>query len=140
MLKRVKEYKKINAERIKEQARKRYNTPEGRKVSVTRTNNYRAKKKQLLNDLTVEQWNECLNYFNHSCAYCGEQHESLEQEHFISVSKGGAFTKTNIVTACRSCNASKYNQDFFEWFKQQEYYSIEREKRILSYLGREIKK
>lgn len=135
----IKRYRKVNRDRDREQARKWYNTERGRKLSMTKTNSYRAKKKRLLNDLTVKQWNECLKYFNNTCAYCGEHHEVLEQEHFIPVSKGGPFTKKNIVPACRGCNASKLNQDFFEWYPRQNYYSIERELKILSYLGREVK-
>lgn len=135
----IKQYRIENRERDREQLRKWYNTERGRKISMTRTNVYRAKKKMLLNDFTVEQWDECLKHFNNTCAYCGEHHEVLEQEHFIPVSKGGPFTKENIVPACRNCNASKLNQDFFEWYPKQNYYSIERENKILSYLGREVK-
>jgi len=135
----IKQYRIENRERDREQQRKWYNTDRGRKLSMTKTNAYRAKKKQLQNDLTAEQWNDCLKYFNNTCAYCGEWHEVLEQEHFVPVSKDGAFTKSNIIPSCRSCNASKLNRDFFEWYPKQNYYSIERENKILSYLGREVK-
>lgn len=135
----IKIYRKVNRERDRKQHRKWYSTERGRKLSMTKTNAYRAKKKQLPNDFTADQWSECLEYFNHSCAYCGEHNELLEQEHFVPVSKGGPFTKKNIVPACRSCNGSKLNQDFFKWYPKQNYYSIERENKILSYLGREVK-
>lgn len=130
----IKQYRKINRNRDREQSRKWYNTERGRKLSMTKTNAYRAKKKQLPNSFTAEQWAECLEYFNHSCAYCGEHYEVLEQEHFIPVSKGGEFTKNNIVPSCRSCNASKLNHDFSEWYPKQKFYSSEREMIIKEYL------
>jgi 5-methylcytosine-specific restriction endonuclease McrA len=43
------------------------------------------------------------------CQYCGEQHLSrdLTFDHVVPRSKGGRTTWTNIVTACRPCNARK---------------------------------
>lgn len=45
----------------------------------------------------------------HMCAYCGSvlHDKSLELEHVIPKSKGGKTTWTNIVSACRQCNAKK---------------------------------
>jgi len=45
----------------------------------------------------------------HMCAYCGSvlHDKSLELEHVIPRSKGGATSWTNIVSACRTCNAKK---------------------------------
>ena len=135
----IQQYRKDNRERDREQQRKWYNTEKGRKLSITKNNKRRAKIKQLPNDLTAEQWNECLEHFGNNCAYCGMYQEKLEQEHFVPISKGGAFTKSNIVPSCRNCNASKINRDFFEWYKKQDYYSFERELKILKYLGRDEK-
>lgn len=42
------------------------------------------------------------------CRYCGAT-ESLEVDHVIPLSMGGANTLQNLVVACRSCNASKGN-------------------------------
>ena len=75
-------------------------------------------------------------YFNNSCAYCGAKCE-LEQEHFIPVTKGGEYTKNNIITACRSCNASKGNRDFDEWYKNKDFYNKDRENKIKQYLMEE---
>lgn len=132
---RVKLYKRKNRERERILERKRYRTEEGRKKAQMRHNNYLAKKNALLNDFTLEEWKECTNHFNTQCAYCGCIGVTLEQEHFIPVSKNGAFTKSNILPACRSCNASKRDCDFFEWYPKQEFYSKERKHQILKYLG-----
>lgn len=133
----IKRYRKINRDRDKEAARKWYRTERGRSLSITRTNQRRAKIKKLRNDFTAKQWSECLNHFEYNCAYCGKHYELLEQEHFVPVSKNGHFTKSNIVPACKSCNTSKSNKSFFDWYPKQKHYSIERENKILSYLGRD---
>lgn len=45
----------------------------------------------------------------HTCAYCGQRfpERELEMEHIYPVSRGGADTWMNLVTACRPCNDRK---------------------------------
>ena len=93
----------------------------------------RARTAGLLSSFTSNQWQQCLTYFNHQCAYCGST-ESLEQEHVIPVSRGGHYTPDNIIPACRSCNASKNNKIMQDWFTQHENYSVERMANILKYV------
>lgn len=66
-----------------------------------------------INDFTAEQWQIILNTFQHCCAYCGRSEtqlgKALEQDHVTPLSKGGNHTASNIVPACRSCNAKKHN-------------------------------
>ena len=133
---RIKKYRKDNFDRDKEKAREWMNTPRGRSLTRLRVNVYRSKKRSLEHSLTVAEWDECISYFSNRCAYCGKE-EKLEQEHFIPVTKDGPLTKGNIVTACRACNASKSNHDFKEWYHQKSFYSRDRERKILEYLGNE---
>lgn len=93
-----------------------------------------ARKRNLIDSFTVEQWEHCLSVFNHSCSYCGSK-EYLQQEHFVPVSKDGEYTAKNIIPACRSCNIKKRDKNFFEWYIEQPFYSKQREKNILKYLG-----
>lgn len=73
--------------------------------------------------MTQEQWIDTLKYFDNSCAYCGmsnEDHiiifnENLHQEHIIAVTKGGSYTKSNIIPACRRCNSSKGNKSLLHF-------------------------
>lgn len=100
---------------------------------------YRSKKKELPHELTVDEWEACKEYFNHCCAYCGK-HESelehtIEQDHFIPVSKQGSYTADNIVPACRSCNASKLDNYFEKWYREQPFYDKKREEKILVYIS-----
>jgi len=134
---RVKLYKKNNCEHEKELARKRYRTEEGRKKAQMRRNSYISKKNSLINDLTLEEWNKCLIHFNNQCSYCECENGTLEQDHFIPVTKNGAYSKNNILPACRSCNASKSNHDFLKWYQNQLFYSRTRKQIILDYIGNE---
>jgi len=84
--------------------------------------------------LTLNQWKQIKEDFNYQCAYCGKHLENLTQDHFIALENGGEYTKENIIPACMSCNTSKRDKDFFEWYPQQDFYSKEREKRILEHL------
>lgn len=45
---------------------------------------------------------------NNECQYCGTKRE-LTLDHVIPSSKGGQHTWTNLVTACKKCNAKKGN-------------------------------
>lgn len=92
-----------------------------------------ALKKQLPNTLTLEEWESIKAEFDYCCAYCGKKVD-LTQEHFIPLSKGGEYTKENIIPACLSCNASKNNRDFLKWYKKRSFYSEERETFVLNYL------
>jgi len=99
----------------------------------------KARIKRLPATLTPEQWMKIKIDFGNSCCYCGK-HESeidhpIEQEHFIPLFHGGEYTHDNIIPSCKSCNSSKNNKDFFEWYPGRPYYSKQREQKILAYLN-----
>lgn len=79
------------------------------------------------------EWDETKFYFGYECSYCGNS-DKLTFDHFIPLSKGGAFAKNNILPACTRCNSSKHNHDFNDWYKKQEYYDRERENKIYAFL------
>lgn len=93
----------------------------------------RIQAKEVKSDFTRKEWKACKEYFNNSCAYCGKKLSSLTQDHFIPLSKGGAYTKENILPVCRTCNSSKHNTDFYEWYLKSEQFSKERLEKIESY-------
>ena len=94
----------------------------------------RSLKIKLETSFTNNQWEKCKKYFNNKCAYCGKEKE-LTQDHFVPLSKHGEYTKNNIVPACKSCNSRKHNKNFFEWYPRQEFYTKQRELKILQYLN-----
>jgi 5-methylcytosine-specific restriction endonuclease McrA len=71
----------------------------------------RARESRTKNTLTVKEWEILLEWYNHSCAYCGKHKSSfngvLHREHVIPVSRGGETSKDNIVPACGFCNSKK---------------------------------
>ena len=96
--------------------------------------NRRAIKLLLPSTFTVKQWKDCKLYFSNKCCYCGKD-LPLVQEHFIALSKGGEYTTNNIVPSCQSCNSSKGNKDFNNWYPKYKHYAKKREKFILEYLN-----
>ena len=77
--------------------------------------NQRAKQAGARHDLTMEEWLETLEYFDHKCAYCGRDYEVIE--HYLPVSVAGT-TVSNCIPACLRCNAMKdaknHNLSFYQ--------------------------
>lgn len=119
-----------------------FSTERGKEIQRAALNRRRSRLKALPYDFTIRQWENAKKFFNYQCAYCGmteEEHyekfnEQLHQEHFIAATNGGAYSKDNIIPACRSCNGGKKNKDFFEWYPQQQFYDQKKEKKILKYI------
>ena len=93
-----------------------------------------ALKRSLPATLTPEEWDETLLEFDFKCAYCGTK-GFMTQDHVIPVSAGGGYIKENIVPACETCNASKQASPVVEWFKRQEFFSLERLEKIKAFTG-----
>lgn len=70
------------------------------------------------NDLDTEQWAALQTAWD-GCAYCGLQSESLQRDCVLAISRGGRYTLTNVVPACRSCNASKCNEEVTTWMRRK---------------------
>jgi len=94
---------------------------------------YRATKFLLPSNLTTKQWENIKLHFNNKCCYCNKE-LPLAQEHFLAVTKGGDYTLNNIIPSCQSCNSSKGNRNFFEWYPNNKSYNKKREKYILEFL------
>jgi len=70
-------------------------------------------------DLTDEQW-AVMRALWDGCAYCGTQPtETMQRECVLALSRGGRYTLNNIVPACRSCNASKCNDEVTSWMRRK---------------------
>jgi 5-methylcytosine-specific restriction endonuclease McrA len=80
--------------------------------------------------LTVDEWEALKVEFNNCCAYCGRK-EKLTQDHIMPISKGGTYSKGNIVPACGKCNSSKNNKGLEDWYKGQDFFNNERLQSIL---------
>jgi hypothetical protein len=122
-----------NWKKFKQICRRWKQSERGRLLDVWQHQRRKEIMEQLPYTFTEEEWQDCLKYFNYSCAYCGSK-KNIQQDHFISIMNDGPYTKDNMVVACGFCNPSKSDSDFFEWYPKQKFYNQEREKMILEYL------
>jgi hypothetical protein len=96
-------------------------------------------------DITKEEWDACLNYFNHCCVYCGmseEEHRKkyCEKLHKDHVDDKGYNDVRNAAPACKSCNSHKHMEDFELWFREQSFFSEEKLEKIKWWITEEYKK
>jgi 5-methylcytosine-specific restriction endonuclease McrA len=69
-------------------------------------------------DLSAEQWDALRSAWG-GCAYCGVADQPLQRDCVLALSRGGRYTLENIVPACRSCNASKCNDEVTGWLRRK---------------------
>lgn len=93
----------------------------------------KAREKKAESSYTQKDWVETKENFNNSCAYCGATHKALAQDHVKPLTKGGDYTKKNIVPACRNCNSSKSDSDMEKWFTKKTFFNIGRLNKIASW-------
>lgn len=130
--KRRNRYYEANKERYSEYQRQWSNANRDIKNSLNQRR--KARKRKLPATLTPEQWESTKQHFGNKCAYCGKE-LPLEQDHFMPLSKGGEYALSNIIPSCKSCNCSKQDKVFFEWYPTFKHYSKARETKILKYLN-----
>ena len=131
--KRHREFYHENKEEVTKRWREYYKSPKGQIASKRASHKRREAEKGSLSTLTSSQWKECKKHFNNCCAYCGNENK-MTMDHFHPVSKGGELTVKNVLPTCPSCNYSKRDKDFFDWYPSQPFYSKQRERKILKYL------
>lgn len=71
---------------------------------------------RVTHDLTDEQWTAIQAAWS-GCAYCGAMGVPLQRDCVLPISAGGRYTRSNVVPACRSCNASKCNAEVTAWLR-----------------------
>ena len=74
--------------------------------------------KQVEHDLTDEQWDALRDAWS-GCAYCGVADVAMQRDCVQALSRGGRYTLDNIVPTCRSCNASKCNDEVTGWLRRK---------------------
>ena len=96
-------------------------------------------------DYGLNDWRDAMLHFHGECAYCGRPEgrakaDKFDREHFVPLSRGGRTERSNIGPACRKCNRGRGNKPLFEWFREQPFWSREREQRIVKWIGEEAAK
>ncbi len=71
------------------------------------------------NDLSDQQWAAIKLAWDGCCAYCGTPDDAVQKDCLLALSRGGRYTLDNIVPACRSCNASKCNDEVTGWLRRK---------------------
>ena len=69
-------------------------------------------------DLTADEWAALVEAWC-GCAYCGARDVALQRDCVLAISRGGRYTLDNVVPACRSCNASKCNEEVTGWLRRK---------------------
>src|SRR4051794_14889933 len=93
-------------------------------MAVARTRKARAARRRKLrmdradNDLSPAQW-IALKAAWSGCAYCGAADTPLQRDCVQAISRGGRYTLGNVVPVCRSCNASKCNDEVTGWLRRK---------------------
>lgn len=116
------EYIARRNEQSRQCKQRKYATATGRQEEIDRCH---ARRSLLHGSVSYEQWQQCLDYFEHSCAYCGTCGK-LTVDHIIPISRFGVNRVYNVVPACSSCNSSKSAHDILDWFPKQSFFSQDR--------------
>jgi len=99
--------------------RKEYNQSEAGKISEARCGSRRrSHNKNVINDLTLEQWEQILRDQNNKCIACDRPFTKElppEKEHMLPLTRGGGLTLGNVQAMCKNCNSSKSNKTMSEW-------------------------
>ncbi len=76
--------------------------------------------KRVEHDLTDAQWAALREAWG-GCAYCGVTDVAMQRDCVQALSRGGRYTLDNIVPTCRSCNASKCNDEVTGWLRRKRF-------------------
>ena len=91
-------------------------------VNRSRKATYARRRKRRMgaveHDLMPDQWLALTTAWG-GCAYCGATGVPLQRDCVLPISRGGRYTLDNIAPACRSCNASKCNDEVTGWLRRK---------------------
>ena len=92
-------------------------------MAVSRTRSARASRKRqrrmrrVEHDLSDAEWLALQRAWG-GCAYCGSVDVAMQRDCVLAISRGGRYTLANVVPACRTCNASKCNDEVNGWMRR----------------------
>lgn len=101
-------------------------------------------------NITNEEWENCKNYFNYRCAYCNlsiEEHLVKYRDAMIigdfhrdHVNHEGVNDLSNCIPACKSCNTSKHDLEFENWYSENNVnFNINKLNKIEKWLNEDYK-
>lgn len=112
---------------------------------------YNKKRNNKNHKINKREWDSCKEYFNNRCAYCGlpiEEHfrkrlgeiqkVDLHKEHVYC---GGRNDLKNCVPSCNTCNTSKHEASFNDWYNlSNPVYDKDRYHKICQWIRYDCKK
>ena len=103
-----------------------YKTIQG-KLIVLNSNSRKRFKENYIHNMTLEMYEEMMNFFDNRCAYSGMEFDNnFSFEHIDCYSYKGIHAIWNIIPCISNINTSKGEKDFLTWYTSSEYYSKER--------------
>ena len=99
--------KVINIERASRERNKEKNRP-------AKNARQRVRNRIIQGKIFVITDKDLRRLYSQPCAFCGTM-ENLSIDHIIPLSRGGSHSIGNMMTLCRSCNASKNARTIMEW-------------------------
>lgn len=128
-------YYKNNREQVIQKTRE-WHKANPEKVRASR-HRRKARKRNLPNTLTSEQWQACLEYHHYCCAVCGNQLRGLLSEiiptadHWLPLNNpiSPGTVADNMICLCNPCNCSKQDTRPEEWLERE--YGKRKAKQIL---------
>jgi len=131
----IRKYYQENKESIAEKSRKYQQ--ENKELFQIKSAKRRARKRQLPDDLTLEQRNATLVHFNNSCALTGDSDVHLDHAIPVVIGHGGT-TEQNMIPLRADLNISKHARCIFDWFYDvKDYFKLSQTKfdELIGYLA-----
>jgi hypothetical protein len=111
---------------------------------------YNDKRKNKKHKISKKEWEDCKNYFNYRCAYCGipiEEHyvkyrgkTQLGDFHRDHADDEGVNDLSNCIPACKICNVRKNYYSLDEWYNtNNDNYTNKRYLKISKWLENDYK-
>ncbi|QLE42290.1 HNH endonuclease [Nostoc sp. C052] len=128
-------YYRTNKQKILQRCKEYEKTAKGKACKAISRNKRRARMSEALrvpysaSELTVH-----FQAFGNECIYCSTK-ENLTVDHVIAIAKGGCDALSNILPCCLSCNCSKQDKDYLEWYLQSPHFNLERLTKITRFLN-----
>ena len=124
--KKLRDYYKENIKMYSEKSKIYKQTKRGKMLGQLTSLRYISKKKQNISNLTSDEWEECLIYFNNRDAYTGMELKTISQDHIIPQSKNGPYSQWNIIPCNKNINSSKCNKNMEKWYRKQIFFDEDR--------------
>lgn len=135
MVKYLRAYYQENKPRLLQYSKEYSKTPKGKALKRIDRHKRRARISAVVRlSYTASELVAHFQAFNNECVYCGST-ESLTGDHVIPIAKGGHDALSNILPSCLSCNCSKQDRDYLEWYLKSPYFNLERLAKIANFIG-----